>query len=417
MKVLVYGLNFAPELTGVGRYTGDMAEWLAEHGHEVEVVTSYPYYPHWKLAAGYPTWRWSRERRRGMTVTRCPIWVPSAPAIGTRLLHLFSFAASSAVPALIAALRRRPDIVLVVEPTSFCGPVALLAARLAGAQSWLHVQDIEIGAMVRAGLLGDRRWLTAAGQRFYARLLRSYDRVTTLSSRMRTKLAEYGRSTKSIDLFPNWVDPRKWKPVDASAIRVELGLGESDVCVLYAGNLGEKQGLDGLLEVAERLEGETRIRFVICGAGAFRERIEQALPSRPNIRLIDPLPDERFVELLSAADIHVLPQKRGMTHYVMPSKLGPMLASGRAIVAQADTDCVLHGELADCAVVVPPEDAAAMAVAIRALADDSAGRRELGARARDSVYRWDREVVLAAAMGLIEGSAGATEPETASSAA
>ena len=66
MRVLIYGLNFAPELTGVGRYTADMADWLQEQGHEVRVVTAYPYYPAWRILEGYPAWRWSREVWRGI---------------------------------------------------------------------------------------------------------------------------------------------------------------------------------------------------------------------------------------------------------------------------------------------------------------------------------------------------------------
>ena len=64
MKILVYGLNFAPELTGIGRFSGDMAAWLAARGHEVRAVTAPPYYPAWRIAEGHSGWRWRSKAAR-----------------------------------------------------------------------------------------------------------------------------------------------------------------------------------------------------------------------------------------------------------------------------------------------------------------------------------------------------------------
>ena len=372
-----------------------MAAWLAEEGHEVEVVTAYPYYPHWQLAPGRPSRRWSRETMSGVTVHRCPLWVPHQPTTRTRLLHLLSFALSSAPVALWRAWRFRPDIVFVVEPTSLVAPVALLAARLTRAQSWLHVQDLEMGAAERLGLLecaGRTGRLLAS---LYGRTLRAFDRVTTLSARMRRKLSEYGRPATAIGLFPNWVDTDKFKSVDATAMRAELGLQPGDICVLYAGNLGEKQGVEQLLDVAALLEDDPRIRLVICGAGCARPRIAAAATGLANVRLLDPQPDDRFVELLSAADIHLLPQKAGMTHYVMPSKLGPMLASGRPIVAQADQDCAIAAVLRGRAMLTQPENVMAFTAGIRRLAGNVVLRNHLATAASAWVRRGlDRSMCL-----------------------
>lgn len=397
-RVLIHGLNFAPEPTGIGRYTGDMAAWLAEQGHAVRVVTAYPYYPHWRLAPGYPAWRWSRERtEEGVEVLRCPLWVPRAPTGLTRILHLVSFALSSGPVAIWQALRFRPDLVLAVEPSILGAPFALAAARLCGAESWLHVQDLELGAAERLGLLSGKRWAARLMGAVYRRTLRAFHRVTTLSERMRAKLAELGRPADEIGLFPNWVDTAKYRPIDATAMRAELGLGPDSVCVLYAGNLGEKQGALSLLDLAALLEDDPRIRLVICGAGAARARIEARLGDHKNVTLLDPLPEDRFVELLSAADIHVLPQRRDITHYVMPSKLAAMMASGRAIVAQADAGCAVREMLKGGAMFVDPEATGEMARMVRALAADRAGRARRAAVLRRQVRAMERDVVLARA--------------------
>ena len=107
MKILVYGINYSPELTGIGKYTGEMVEWLAAQGHEVRVITAPPYYPQWQVGENYSAWRYKREEGAA-TVWRCPLYVPKQPSTLKRLLHLGSFAVSSFFP-LMAQRRWKPD--------------------------------------------------------------------------------------------------------------------------------------------------------------------------------------------------------------------------------------------------------------------------------------------------------------------
>ena len=361
---LLYGINFAPELTGIGKYTGEMAERLVRQGHDVTVVTGYPYYPHWRLDPSRPNWRWSVEEWRGVRVIRCPLWVPGCLTTRTRILHLLSFALSSAPAVLYAALRHRPETLFVVEPTSLAAPVGLLAARLVCAEAWLHVQDLELGAAINLGLLGDGR-VARQAKRLYRWVLSGFDRVTTLSGRMRTALSALGRDPNRIGLFPNWVDVDKYRPVDASALRAELGIAPDQFVALYSGAMGEKQGVESLLDVARLLESERSIRLVLCGAGPARRRIEARVAEHPNVLFLDPQSEDRFLQLLSLADCHLLPQRRGVTHFVMPSKLGPMLASGKPIVAQAEEDCEVTRALEGRHLVVAPEEVVPFAAAIK----------------------------------------------------
>jgi colanic acid biosynthesis glycosyl transferase WcaI len=168
VRILIHGLNFAPELVGVGKYTGEMAEWLAARGHEVRAVTAPPFNPEWKVAPGFSPWRYSREgcppptgpvensrklaASGGLTVLRCPLWVPRRPSGATRILHLTSFALASFL-VMLRQVSWKPEIVLVVEPTLFCLPAALITGRFCKARTWLHVQDFEADAGFDLGLL------------------------------------------------------------------------------------------------------------------------------------------------------------------------------------------------------------------------------------------------------------------------
>jgi colanic acid biosynthesis glycosyl transferase WcaI len=388
MKILIYGINFAPELTGIGKYSGEMAQWLAHRGHAVQVVTAPPYYPAWQRAEGYPAWGYSHEtwgEDGAVRVTRCPLWVPAKPSGLKRLLHLASFALSSA-PALWRALRdrsRRPDAVILVVPTLFTAPAALWLGQRYGVPIWLHVQDFEVDAMLGMGIVGGGGGLANLAYRFERWCLQGAAVASSITAKMVDRLLAKGVAPLRAQLFPNWVDLSSVYPLPRpNAFRGELGLADADVLVLYSGNMGEKQGLELVIEAARRLQAVPGLRFVLAGDGGARSRLMEQAQGLANLQWLPLQPAERLNLMLNAADIHVLPQRADAADLVMPSKLTGMLASGRAVVGTAAADTQLGGVLAQCGVRIEPGDAAALADALQALAQQPERRETLGAAGR-----------------------------------
>lgn len=383
MRILIHGINFSPELTGIGKYTGEMAQWLRERGHEVRVVTAPPYYPEWRIGKGYAAWKYRRENRAdGIVVYRCPLWVPAHRSGAKRLLHLFSFALSS-FPLMLRQIFWHPDWVWVVEPPLFCAPGAWLTARLCGAKAWLHVQDFEVDAAFELGLLRSPLWQRTiqAAERF---VLRRFDRVSTISHRMSARLAAKGVEADRRTLFPNWVNTERIRPLapPPMELRRELGLADDTVVALYAGNMGQKQGLEIIIEAARLLESERRIQFVMCGEGTAREHLRSEAGGLRNIKWLSLQPAEHLNKLLNFADIHLLPQRPGVADLVMPSKLTGILASGRPVVATAAEDTELWSVVEGRGLNTPAGDAQAFADAIAALASRPERRAELGRAGR-----------------------------------
>lgn len=386
MKILIYGINYAPELTGIGKYSGEMAVWLARHGYEVRVITAPPYYPAWFVQAGYSSSSYARELVDGVDVIRCPLWVPRQPGGLKRLVHLASFAVSS-IPALLSALWWRPAVVFVVEPPLFCAPASWVVSRLSGAKAWLHVQDYEVDAAFDLGLLKG-----AAVRRFVSRcerwLMRRFDRVSTISGKMLERALSKGVLESKSRLFPNWVDVSHIQPLQqVSPYRQELGISSGAVVALYSGNMGGKQGLEILGEVAKRLADDPRIHFVFCGDGAGKADLVSRCEGLKNVHFISLQPMERLGELLGLADIHLLPQRGDAADLVMPSKLTGMLASGRPVVATAHRDTELARVVEGRGYVTTPEDPEDMARAILALVDSRDDRVRFGRSARDYAER------------------------------
>ena len=395
MKLLVYGINFAPELTGIGKYTGEMVAWLAARGHEVRVVTAPPYYPDWAVWPAYKGLRYAREEWHGATVFRAPLWVPRKVTGMKRLIHLASFALSS-VPVLLAQWRWKPDVVWVTEPPLFCSPAALAFARLRSAKAWLHIQDYEVDAAFELGLLkgaGVRSFVAAVERG----LMRRFDRISTISLRMMERATHKGTEDARLISLPNWADVSAVQPLRAaSPYRAELGIRHDAVVALYSGNTGAKQGLELLAEMAGMLQHQPNLEFVFCGNGAGRADLMQRCKKLPNVRFLDLQPVGRLGDLLGLADIHLLPQRADAADLVMPSKLTGMLSSGRPVVAGAGAETELGKVAAQCGLAVPPDNARAFADAVLHLASQPQLRQELGLRARAfAEANFDHDAVLA----------------------
>ena len=390
MKILVYSINYAPELTGIGKYNGELVSWLSQRGHDVRVITAPPYYPQWRIDPPYAAWKYARHEN----VHRCPLWVPSSPGSLKRVLHLASFALSSTPTLLSLCLSWRPQVVFTLEPTLLCLPATLLCSRLCGARAWLHIQDYELDAAVGLGMVKEGLANRLGGhlERF---LLKGFDVVSTISERMLAKMLDKGVEPKRAVLFPNWVNTEEIRPEPSQAMRRELGMNPQDMLVLYSGSMGRKQGLDTLVRAASMLTSHPRIRFLLCGEGPVLAELKAQAADSPNLQFLPLQPADRFPQLLNAADVHVLPQREDVQDLVFPSKLLAMFASGRPTVATVHPGSQIQAAVADCGLVTRPGDASELAGALETLADSPELRQRLGANARRwAVEKWGHQTLL-----------------------
>ena len=307
-------------------------------------------------------------------------------------------------PALRTVLRRnsRPDLVVTVAPALLGVLTAWLAARLAGAELWIHVQDFEVEAALATGLMREASLAARLARWAEDRLLKLGDRVSTISPQMCAKLVAKGIAPERVFEMRNWSDARfAPDPAGGEAIRAEWGLGNRTVA-LYSGNIARKQGIEILVEAARLLEARTDIAFVICGEGPNRAELERLAAGLSNVGLHDLQPAARMGAMLTMADLHLLPQIAGAADLVLPSKLTNMLASGRPVVATTQPGTGLYAEVDGCGLITPPGDAAALAAAISALADDPPRRANMGrAAAARAEERWSKPAIIAGALAKL----------------
>ncbi|MFN2098878.1 WcaI family glycosyltransferase [Altererythrobacter sp. MF3-039] len=401
-SILILGLNYAPEAIGIGPYTTGLAEHLAAQGHRVKVIAGWPYYPEWAVKEGSGSW-WESTCENSVEVIRCPHYVPSEPTRFRRLLHHASFALSS-LPVMLEAAFKKPQIICAVMPSLIAAPVAWVAARLAGAKLWLHVQDFEVDAALATGLATESSIIARAGHWLEKALFGNADLVTTISPQMCARLAQKGVPIERIAEMRNWANHLDdIGRADGSKLREEWNLGGKFVA-LYSGNIANKQGLEVVIDAARELSETHSIAFVICGSGPNLKRLKDRSLRLTNIQFRPLQPPERFAQLMKMADCHLLPQVAGAADLVLPSKLANMLASGRPIIATANADTGIADEIDGCGEVVAPGDAKAFAAAIADLAGDLHSARRLGmagkARARE---HWARKAIMQTTDRLVAG--------------
>jgi len=337
MRILIFGINYSPELTGIGKYTGEMAAWFAARGHDVAVVTAKPYYPEWEIHRTYKGTGWLTEQIAGVTVYRVPLYVPKNVTAKKRILHEFSFLAGVFPKWLGLLLKKKYDIVINITPPFHLGFYAICYAKLKRAKLITHIQDLQVDAAKELGMIRNGRLLNSMF-RAEKYLLNRSNRVSSISLGMKKKILAKGISEKKYIMFPNWVDENTIQPLAREAsLRRDWNIPMDDKVVLYSGNLGEKQGLEIIIDAAKQFRERTDVHFVICGSGGACDRLKaMAEQARlPQIRFYPLQPYEKLSALLATADVHLVLQKKSASDLVMPSKLTGILAAGGCAIVSA----------------------------------------------------------------------------------
>jgi len=377
-KILLVSYNYAPELTGIGKYNAEMCEYLASIGNQVTVITAYPYYPNWKVFDGYTNKWYKKQVLNGVVVVRCPFYIPKTPTGLKRILQDFSFYMSTLFVVIwqIISLKQY-DVVFTPSPSFMCGFHGLLLKLFRPSTKFVyHIQDLQIDAAIDLNII-KQAWLQrllVAIERF---ILNHATIVSTISSGMQQKILAKKTNLSNVLLFPNWVDNSRifiTEP-DSTAIAA-LGIPLDKKVFFYSGAIGEKQGLEIILHVAPNVAKHCEdVVFVISGSGPYRERLKQEVVANAisNIIFIDLQPIPVFNQLLNYAYCHLVIQKESAGDLLLPSKLTNILAVGGLSIVTAVEGTTLYDVIDEhkMGVLIQPENISTFKEAIIRLANST----------------------------------------------
>lgn len=383
-RILVIGINCLPELTGIGKYTGEMIGWLAENGHETTMITGFPYYPNWQVQKPYRGNFYKTEKLYGdrLTIHRCPLYVPKDPSGLKRLMHEANFFMSAGFMMFKMLFKKKQDLIFCIAPPFHLAILALFYRFFRGGKVVYHIQDLQIEAAKELKML-KHDWMFNALFSLEFFILRKMNYVSTISDGMIARVAK--KVKKSIMFFPNWVDTETFYPLaDRNTLKLKWDFKVNDQIVLYSGSIGEKQGLDSLIRIAEQLQQKERIKFVICGTGPYKKELIR-MADQKGLKNVVFLPLQNFDvfnEFLNMADVHLVLQKANASDLVMPSKLTSILSVGGLALVTANEGTTLHDVIHahEMGVVIAAEDEAQLAEKIIYIADNDHDRFRLNAR-------------------------------------
>ncbi|GAA4976410.1 WcaI family glycosyltransferase [Algibacter aquimarinus] len=348
-RLLLIGYNFSPEPTGIGKYSGEMIDWLANAGYECLVVTTYPYYPYWKVQEPYHKNRfWYKKEVKNyesggkITTYRCPMYVPSEPSGKKRMLLDVSFMLSAFLQLVKLLFQKKCDTVITVVPSFQFGLLGYFYKVFKKAKTVYHIQDMQIEAAQDLNMITSKKVINLLYQ-VEQFIFNKTDIISSISEKMVFKIKE--KAKKEVVLFPNWSDTSFFSPISKKNVLKEgFGFNKSDKVVLYSGAIGEKQGLESIIYAAEVFKDKNEVKFVICGTGPYKEKLE-TLSKDLNLKnvIFFPLqPMEKFNQFLNMADVHLVIQKAKASDLVMPSKLTTILSVGGLALITANEDSGLY---------------------------------------------------------------------------
>ena len=382
MKIIILCPHFAPDTAPTGTVMTGIVEGLVDRGHEIHVVTSLPWYRDHQVEEEWSGRLTRTETTEWGSITRVhPFPSGDKRNLLRRALGFIGFTSLVGITAVRpGGWIRKVDAVLAMSPPLTLGLTGWLVAKLRRGRFVFNIQDVFPDAAVRTGAITNRAIIRAAY--LLERLsYRCADAVTVLSDdladNVNAKLESRRSPSTDVVVIPNFVDNNWLTPVDGSPYRDEFVLGDGPV-VMYAGNLGYSQSLDLMIALAEQ---RPEITVVINGDGAMRDVVTEAATRMSNLHHIGYQPSERLPEVLSAADIHVVPLRTGLGAVSVPSKTYSILAVGKPVIAAIDEGSAVARLLADAnaGVSIPPDDVGALLDAVDALVGDRKRCEELGA--------------------------------------
>lgn len=377
MRVLVVGLNYAPEPTGIAPYTTALCRGLADRGHDVRVLTTMPHYPEWRIYDGYEGWS-RHERCRGVRVHRMRHYVPTKPTGIRRLVSELSFGLR-----VLAASWGRPDIVVFISPALFSTALAMVRARAFLTPTVVWVQDLYSLGLVETANRASGGALVGVVRRVESSVLSSASGLCVIHARFAAVAQQLGASLERVQTVRNWTHLPSAGPLSRQEARGRLGWRSDELVALHSGAMGRKQDLDNVVAAARLADATSEhVRFVLMGNGSERVRLEASAAGVRSITFVDPIPGALYQAALAAADVLVVNEHAGLRDMAVPSKLTSYFSSGRPIVAATDADSVTASELAasGAGIRVNPGEPQSLLRAFLDLSLDPVLAREMGAR-------------------------------------
>jgi colanic acid biosynthesis glycosyl transferase WcaI len=374
-RLLVFNQYYWPGVEATAHLLSELCAALAEE-FDVTVVTGRLPQP-----GGEP----GRTTHEGVEIVRVRSTAYDRSALHLRGLNYATYLAQSLREGLAA---ERADVVLCMTDPPIIADVALIVARRFGVPLVVVSQDVVPEIAIELKRL-ENPVVIEVLRRAIGVYLERADRVVAIGETMRDRLERKGAPPERLRVIPNWVDSQVLTPQPRDnewARRHEL---DDRFVVMHSGNVGYAQNLDALVRAATFLRDLDRLTIAIVGEGSRRAQLMELaeLLETDSVYFLPYQLREALPQSLSSASVHVVGLARGLSGYVVPSRLYGIMAVGRPVIVAAErsSETAQLVERVGCGVVLPPGRPELLAEEIRRAHDGLLDLEEMGRRGREYV--------------------------------
>lgn len=379
-QLLIVGLNYSPEVTGIAPYTTALASDLQRRGNDVKVITGFPHYPAWKIDSRYRG-HTLNERIGNVSVRRVRQFTPRSPSNLTRLLLELSFG----IRAVLSSWGQ-PDGIICVSPSLISTGLIVVKARLRRNKIPVGIVVQDLYSLGLAETTSSKSVAALLMTKLESAILRRAIEVSVIHERFKIHLVDsLGLESDRISINANWTHLKQTAKTDPAAARRNFGWRPDEIIVLHAGNMGVKQGLENVVEAARLSDADKSksVKFCLLGNGNQRERLQELARGVASIQFIDSLGDADYRAALGAADILLVNEKIGISEMSVPSKLTSYFSAGRPVLAAVASAGTTASEIlrSGGGAIVSPGSPEELLNAVKNLVADQSRCRDLSAAA------------------------------------
>ena len=410
MRIVVLTQNFPPEVGATAARLHRMTKSLAEKGHRVTVITAMPNYPTGRIFDGYRNRIRTEEEINGVRVIRTWVFPSKSSQFLSRFISYASFTLSSLLLGMWGLSRQ--DIVLFDTPPLPLVPAGLTIGRITGARVIMNVSDIwpEMATQLGYPMGRTTMWVLNRLERLGYR--KSY-LVTATSNAARERISRRFPEVRTA-VISNGADLRVFDPaLRSQEARESLGAGPQDFLVGYFGLHGLFQGLEVVVEAAERLRDRPTIRFVMVGDGPCKEALIESAERKglQNLRFVDLVDQERIPAFLASCDVAIVPLAAEFPS-TMPSKVYETLASGVPVVISKGCEGARLVEEGKAGRTFRPRDSNELADVLVELEGDRETLGQLKSNCRELANHFDYDHIAVETEAILQAVAdGAAIPK------
>ena len=390
MRLLVITPHFEPDTAPTGIIVTSLVEQWAKQGHQIEVITSLPWYEKHEIATQWKGRLFRRDEKESVAVTRLHPFPQDKSKLLQRLVSFLAFSFLAVIASL--SIKGPFDAVIVVSPPLTLGNVGKIAAIRHRCKLILNLQDIFPDVAVALGMVKSRSSIKFL-EKYEKFTYNGSDAITVLSEDLEknvNKKIDRMKTPPKVTVVPNFLISSSIKPQSRlTNYRREHELGEKFV-VMYAGNLGNSQSFELITNAAKKHEEREDVVYVINGSGVMSHRLNEQANELKNLKVIEHQPIERLSEVLASADIHLVPLRTGLGDMSVPSKIYSVFAAGRPVIASVDPGTEIERIVneSEGGIVVPPDDFDSFIFELEGLIENSELRAEMGIKARVWLEKW-----------------------------